>query len=173
MRSKKVPDVTDTLRNYRRHSEKLSRVISDRANELVKAAKSEDADALPLVPHRPQGNRLEREIETIGDRLRAAMIHAGTPPRLRPFASRYCSDMFKLFKQVAKEVGAGDDKKVEFASPNVHRFGSDPPWNADDVPIFGQTLTVVMPKVDQDNSRRTKSRGTPVIFLGVHSDDCL
>ena len=121
IRSKAVPSVTATLRSYRRHSESLASVISDKANELVKAARQENADALPLVPHRPQGNRLEREIESHGDRLKACLIHAGVPPKFRPFASKYVSDVYCLFKQVPRLVGEGEEAAVQYASPYHHR----------------------------------------------------
>ena len=147
LRNQKTSSIVSTLRAYRRHHETIDKVVADKANELIQAAKEENADALPLVPYRPQANHLEREVETAGDHLKAILVHAGAFPKLWPSARRYVSDIYNLFKQVSCLKGEGDDEDLVTATPCRHRYDCDPPWTSAEVPAFGQTVTVVIPKL--------------------------
>ena len=84
MKNLKSETVVTTLRKHRRHDEKLRKVVSDSANEIMEAARAQNADEASLTPYRPQGNRLEREIETFGDALKAQFEHCCCVPHLRP-----------------------------------------------------------------------------------------
>ena len=49
LRNQKTSSIVSTLKAYRRHHEMIDEIVADKANELIQAAKGENADALPLV----------------------------------------------------------------------------------------------------------------------------
>ena len=102
MKNLKADTVVITLRKHRRYDEKLKKVVSDSANEIMQAARAQNADEAPLTPYRPQGNRLEREIETVGDSLKAQFEHSRCIAHLRPFVSLFVSDIHNLFGKVTR-----------------------------------------------------------------------
>ena len=84
MKNVKADMVVATLRKHRRYDEELKKVVSDSANQTMQAARAQSADEAPLTPYRPQGNRLEREIETVGDSLKAQFEHSRCIPHINP-----------------------------------------------------------------------------------------
>ena len=132
----------------------------------MQAARAQNADEAPLTPYRPQGNRLELEIETFGDALKAQFEHCRCIPHLRPFVSLFVSDIHNLFgkltqyvkaagqAQVGEAVPAGsgspgqdpvaadesDETDAVTASPYQHRFEQAPPWEEKGVPAFGRSV---------------------------------
>jgi hypothetical protein len=118
MRNQKTETVRHTLRRDRRHHEVLRKIVGDSANEIMQAAREEGADELSLVPYRPQANRLEREIETLGDHVKALLFHCRCIPHLRPYASRFASDMRNLFQDVVRQIGGGEGDTM--LPPRLH-----------------------------------------------------
>ena len=167
MRNVKTPTVVGTLREYRRHSESFKRLISDSANQLSEAARKQDADDLPLVPNRPQGNRIERRIEEWGDHLRAIMLHARFIPHLRPLVSRFISDVRNLFRKCDRYYP--DEEATHSAVPYFHRFRNDPPWKESELPPFGSLITVVPAKSQRKNEAKLNPRGYAMLFCGIYS----
>ena len=135
--------------------------ISDAAHQLMESAREQGADGLPLVPHRPQGNRLERFNETWGDHVGALMHHCRLIPHLRPFASTFMSDIPNLFQAVSRTYEGGACS----APPYWHRLKLDPAWLEKDSPPFGSLVTVVPAKSKCGNESGIESRGSAMLFF--------
>ncbi len=94
------------------------------------------------------------------------MIHAGARPFFRPFATRWAAAVHNLCVPVVRYRGEGDQREAITATPQVHRHGvENARWTEETFPLFGQSLTVVLPKELQTNARRTQARGSDAIFL--------
>ena len=162
----KASTIRSALRRARRHWETLKVVSGGNAEELLKAGRAEGADALPGVPYRPQANRIERDIEMLSDRVRTQFVQSRLPPYLRPFISRYCSDIHNLFG-VATFLDA--QGQTCSASPFYHRFQRHPNVELSSIPHLGELVSVVKPKALTTSDDRTKPRGLPFLFLGLWS----
>ena len=163
---KRTSTVKQTMRLARTVDEKCKIIASDSAGEFCKAARQLDMDFVPSVPYRSTTNPIERIVQTFGDRRRNAMTHAGATPFFRPFATRWAAAAHNLFVPVARYTGEGDLREAITATPQVHRHGAEhPKWTMENFPLFGQALTIVLPKELQTNARRTQARGSDAIFL--------
>ncbi len=163
---KRTSTVKHTMRLARSADENYKTIASDSAGEFCKAARQFDMDFVPSVPYRSTTNPIERIIQTFGDRRRNCMVHAGATPLFRPFATRWAAAVHNLFVPVVRYHGVGDQREAVTATPQVHRHGVEHArWTEDNFPLFGQALTVVLPKELQSNARRTQARGSGAIFL--------